>query len=267
MQNKPIGIFDSGLGGLTVTKEIIKLLPNEEIVYLGDTARVPYGTRSQDVVKDFSMDDVNFLLSKDVKIIVIACNTSSAYAGEWIKKNVNIPVFEVITPAAKLAAEITRNNVVGVIGTRGTINSQAYQKLIKGFNKNVEVVATACPLFVPFIEEGEVGSEALEIVAYKYLKDINETNADTLVMGCTHYPIIENVLVNALNNKEIKLINPGVCQAFEVSKYLKDNGLLNGSGKNVKKSFYVTDFTERFVNVAEMFLGDKIHGSLQKAVL
>ncbi len=266
MKNKPIGIFDSGLGGLTVTKEIIKLLPNEDIVYLGDTARVPYGTRSAEVVRDFSLDDAKFLLTKDVKVVVIACNTASALAGDWIKEKIKIPVFEVIAPAAKLAAETTVNNKIGVIGTRGTIGSNVYQRLIKKNNKNAEITATACPLFVPFIEEGVVESEALKIIASNYLKDIINKDVDTLVMGCTHYPIIENVL-RSIMDENVNIINPGVCQAKEVYSFLKNNDLFKDEKGEVVRSYYVTDFTERFVKVAEMFLGGKIHGSLQKAVL
>lgn len=182
-KTKPIGVFDSGLGGLTVTKEIIKIMPNENIIYLGDTARVPYGTRSKDIVRKFSLEDANFLLKKKVKCIVIACNTSSAYAGNFLKKNIKIPVFDVITPAVKGAVKVSKTGNIGVIGTTGTISSGAYK--VKYLQ--------ACPLFVPFIEEGEINSQAIELVAKKYLSWF-KGKIDTLILGCTHYPIISKTI-------------------------------------------------------------------------
>lgn len=253
MNNRPIGIFDSGLGGLTVVKEIIKVLPNEDIIYLGDTARVPYGTRSKEIVTEFSFDDANFLLSKKVKCIIIACNTSSALAGFQLKKKINIPVFDVIDPAIRTAKKVSKNGKIGVIGSRGTIGSGAYKvNYLK-----------ACPLFVPFIEEGEVDSEALKIIAKNYLMDVRKEKIDTLIMGCTHYPIIKNIIKGVLGTK-INLVNPGESVAKEVSDYLIKNNMLNNQKIIGKRSYFVTDYTERFVKVAEMFLGSEIKNNLKK---
>lgn len=255
---RAIGIFDSGLGGLTVVREIIKLLPNEDIVYLGDTARVPYGTRSKETIIEFSIEDANFLLSRNVKCIVIACNTASAFAGEVLKKNINIPVFEVITGAADKAANISRNKKIGVIGTRGTISSEAYQRKLIQRKPDLEIISQPCPLLVPFIEEAEFGSPAMEIVLQSYLEKVKGKEIDTLIMGCTHYPIIKNLIQKYFGNR-VSLIDPGVTEAQEVSDYLNKNKLLNGQKKPGERRFYVTDLTHRFLKVAEMFLGGKLH--------
>jgi len=245
-KRKAIGVFDSGLGGLTVVKEIIKALPNEDIVYLGDTARVPYGTRSKEIVTKFSIEDAKFLLNKNVKCIVIACNTSSAYAGKYLKQTIKIPVFDVIVPAMIDAKSASKRGKIGVIGTRGTIASGAYKVRYK----------EACPLFVPFIEEGEIESDALRIIVKKYLSSL-KGKIDTLIMGCTHYPIIEDLIGKELGKKVI-LINPGISVSGELKNYLTTNNLLNTGYKKGSLRFFVTDLTERFVKVAEQFLGQKI---------
>ncbi|MCX6705262.1 MAG: glutamate racemase [Candidatus Woesebacteria bacterium] len=256
MNNKAIGIFDSGLGGLTVVKEIIKVMPYEDIVYLGDTARVPYGTRSKETIIKFSFEDANFLLQKNIKCLIIACNTSSALAGAELKKKLEILVFDVITPALKEAKEISKSGKIGVIGTRGTIGSGAYSV---PFSK-------ACPLFVPFIEEGETEGDAIEIVAKNYLADFKKDNIDTLILGCTHYPIIKDVIKREVNN-DVKLIDPGKAVAKEILEYLNENKMLNVQETKGKKDYFVTDLTERFTKVAEMFLGEKIQDKLKKVVL
>jgi glutamate racemase len=256
MDNQPIGIFDSGLGGLTVFKQISKLLPNEDLIYLGDNARVPYGNRSMETVIKFSFEDANFLLKKNVKCIVIACNTSSALAGAELKEKLKIPVFDVITPALADAKKVSKSGKIGVIGTRGTIGSGAYAV---PFPK-------ACPLFVPFIEEGEIKSEALRTIAKDYLSEFKNDDIDTLIMGCTHYPIIENVIEKEVDNK-VKLIDPGISVARELKEYLTKNKMLNNQKEIGKREYFVTDYTERFIKVAEMFLGNKIEGNLKKVFL
>jgi glutamate racemase len=253
---RPIGIFDSGLGGLTVAKEIIKLLPGEDIVYLGDTARVPYGTRSEEIVRRFSLEDANFLLKHNVKIIVIACNTASAWAGEFLKKEMKVPVFEVISGAAKDAVASSRNKKIGVIGTRGTVGSGAYESKIKALESDIQVVSEACPLFVPFIEEGEISGEPLNLIAKKYLKKIKDSGVDTLILGCTHYPIIRSIIEK--ETAGIKLIDPGESEAVSVKDYLEKEGLETGRESGGKHSYFVTDLNSRFKKVAEMFLGGKI---------
>lgn len=251
-RDKPIGVFDSGLGGLTVVKEIIKLLPNEDIVYLGDTARVPYGTRSNEIIKKFSEENVTFLLKRNVKCIVIACHTSSAVAGNFLKKKFsNIPIFDVVTPVLENLKESKnlpagRQGKIGVIGTRATVNSGVYSNLNK-------IVQISCPLFVPFIEEGEVKGKLIESLVEKYL---GKLKVDTLVLGCTHYPIIKNIIKKVLPST--KLINPGVLVAEKLKNFLVKNNLVNNSKRVGKKDFYVTDLNERFIKVADMFLGEKI---------
>lgn len=247
MNNQPIGVFDSGLGGLTVVKELVKLLPHENIIYLGDTARVPYGTRSKEIIIKFSLSDVDFLLKKNVKCIVVACNTASSVAGKTLRSRSQIPIFDVIEPALKDACKI-RNGKIAVIGTRATIASGAYK-----VNYSV-----SCPLLVPFIEEGEIKSEALEIVIKNYLKPMKSKNIDTLIMGCTHYPIIETAIQKEMG-KGVKLINPGKSVSTGLTKYLTENNMLRGNRLKPKMEFYVTDLTDQFVKTAEMFLGkDKI---------
>jgi glutamate racemase len=256
MNDRPIGIFDSGLGGLTVVKEIIKSLPNEDLVYLGDTARVPYGTRSKEAVTKFSFEDANFLLTKKVKCIVIACNTSSALAGSELKKKLEIPIFDVITPALKYAKSISKNGKIGVIGTRGTIDSGAY---------NVQV-SKSCPLFVPFIEEGIIDGKILALVAKDYLSVFKKEKIDTLIMGCTHYPIIKNIIEKEIDNN-VNLVDPGKAVAEELKYSLIKNKMLNSQKGIGKRSYFVTDYTEHFIKVAEIFLGYKIRENLQKVIL
>jgi glutamate racemase len=256
MNNDPIGIFDSGLGGLTVVKEIEKILPNENIVYLGDTARVPYGTRSKEIITKFSFEDAIFLLGKNVKCIVIACNTSSALAGTELKNELKIPVFDVITPALNDAKKISKNGKIGAIGTRGTIDSGAYKV---SFSK-------ACPLFVPFIEEGVIDGEALELIAKEYLSVFKKENIDTLILGCTHYPIIKGIIKKELDNN-INLVDPGESVSKVLKEYLIKNRMQNTEEKPVERNYFVTDYTERFIKIAEVFLGRKIEHSLKKITL
>lgn len=260
MNNRPIGVFDSGLGGLSVVKEIIKVLPNEDIVYLGDTARVPYGTRSANVVRKFSFDNVSFLLTKNVKCVVIACNTSSAFAASALKRKLRIPILEVISPASEKASKISGGKV-GVIGTRGTISSGAYQKKIRTERAKLEVYATPCPLFVPFIEEGEFGPALNEVIA-NYLEALKKARIDTLILACTHYPIIEAKIRRFLGPK-VKFINQGREVALKLKEFLTEKSIL-ADDKKPKREFYVTDLTPRFIKVAEMFLGEKIDGKIKK---
>ncbi len=238
-----IGVFDSGLGGLTVVKEIKKILPSESIVYLGDTARVPYGTRSKEIVAKFSFEDAKFLLKKNVKCIVIACNTASAYAGNELKRKIKIPVFEVITPAIKKAESVSKKEKIAVIGTRGTIASKAYQ-----FD------GIACPLFVSLIEEGEIKGKLIAMVVEKYLKSLKKKEIEILVLGCTHYPLIENEIRKIVGEKVI-LINPGKEVVLNLKKFLEKNNLINKDKRKI--DYYVTDWTSNFQKVAEMFLGEK----------
>ncbi len=254
--NLPIGIFDSGLGGLTVVHEIEKILPNEDIIYLGDTARVPYGTRSKEIIQKFSKQDLEFLISKKVKCIVIACHTASSTASEYLQKNYGniIKIFEVITPTVEFSKKIKGKTVV--LATRATIQSKA-------FSKKLNSTDIACPLLVPFIEEGEVTGSLIKILVHKYLKGIK---MDNLILGCTHYPIIENIIRDEVGEK-VKLINPGVCTSLVVRNYLTENDLLKKSNKKGQLRIFVTDENSRFKKVAELFLGRKLKNNVQKVNL
>lgn len=245
MDNRAIGVFDSGIGGLTVVKELMKILPNEKIVYFGDTARVPYGSRSEETIKKFSKECISFLDKKDIKSLIIACNTVSAVAIEMLKEEFDMHILGVIIPGSKMASEVTNNNRIGVIGTNATVNSGAYEKCIKSENKQNIVYSKACPLFVPIVEEGLSDSNiALETTKH-YLEELINKNIDTLVMGCTHYPILENT-INIVVGDKIKLVNPAKETAAEMKKYLEMNNLLN-EDINVKDNiFYITDDEYKF---------------------
>lgn len=255
--NSPIGVFDSGIGGLTVLKEIFRVLPEESTVYLGDTARVPYGIRSPETVMKYSFENTRFLVSKGIKLLVIACNTSSSISLSEIKKSVSIPAIGVIEPGAHAAAGSTRNNKIGIIGTEATIKSSAYKKTIKGINKSIEVFGLACPLFVPLVEEGWTDGNIAMMIAEKYLGVIKEKGIDTLVLGCTHYPLLKGV-ISKFMGPDIKLIDSAVETAKRIKDILKGNGLERKAKGAPAREIYVTDSPERFISVGERFLKRKI---------
>jgi len=257
MNNRsPIGIFDSGLGGLTVLKKIQELLPNENYIYFGDTAHLPYGSKSNNCIIEYSENITNFLLSKNVKAIIIACNSASSVANEQIQHQCKIPVFEVITPAVESAVQITSNNRIGVIGTETTINSKIYSKNISNMNKDIYIKEIACPLFVPIIEEGLENSRIAEEIFRLYLKPIINANIDTLILGCTHYPIIKKQLSNILPDK-IKYITSGQPVGESLKKYLLKNAQLNDDTLS-KVDFYVSDSPEKFQKLGSKFLTREI---------
>lgn len=262
MDNRPIGVFDSGIGGLTVLKEIMEQLPNEDIIYFGDTARIPYGTRSKETVIKYSFQCIKFLLSKNIKAIVIACNTASAIVLESARGKFDVPIIGVIEPGAKAAISATRNNKIGVIGTSGTINSEAYQTLIRNIDKTTEVIGVACPLFVQIVEEGWEDTDVAMLAAEKYLMELKEHKIDTLVLGCTHYPILRYTLSKVMG-KEVSLVNP----AFETAKAVKEmlilNDMLKDSLDRPKYKFYVSDDPEKFRRIGGNFLRREIQ-SIEK---
>ena len=262
MNNKAIGVFDSGLGGLTVVKEIKKVLSHEDIIYLGDTARVPYGTRSKETIIKFSFQDASFLLKNKVKCIIVACNTASANASEELRNKLPVPVLDVIDPGVCGAVRSTRNKRIGVIGTRGTILSHAYKKGIKKIDNSIEVFEESIPLFVPFIEEGEISGKLITLLIKNSLSSLKNKKIDTLVLGCTHYPIIEKGIAKELNM--VRLVNPGVELAKRLKTFLGEKKLETSRKRKGKVSFYVTDLTSRFINVASMFLGEKIKSKISK---
>ncbi|MFA5523478.1 MAG: glutamate racemase [Tissierellales bacterium] len=245
MDNRPIGIFDSGIGGLTVLKEIAEQLPFEDIIYFGDTARIPYGTKSKETVIKYSLQCARFLLSKNVKAIVIACNTASALAYEETFKAINVPVLGVIQPGANATTSITKNNKIGVIGTSATINSEAYQSAIRKLNKSSEVIGVACPLFVQIVEDGWEDTDVAQITAEKYLMELKEHKVDTLVLGCTHYPILRYTLSKVMGEK-VSLVNPAFETAKEIKNLLKQNNLLSDRKEKPVYNYYVSDDPEKF---------------------
>ena len=256
MKNRPIGIFDSGVGGLTVVKEIIKSLPNEKIVYLGDTARVPYGTKSDQAIKRFSIENAEFLKKFNVKLIVVACNTASSIALTSLKKKFNIPIVGVIKPGARKAIAITKNGRIGIIGTPATIKSRAYEKEIKSISGN-KVFSKACPLLVPLAEEGWLNGNITVDIARKYLESLTSKNIDTLVLGCTHYPLLKGVISKVVG-RSVRIVDSASSVAEEVARILKKNKRLSNSSRKPIHNFFATDAVEQFMKVGGKFLGKRI---------
>ncbi len=257
LKRRPIGIFDSGIGGLTVAKSLFNILPNENVIYLGDTARLPYGTKSKETVILYSIENLKFLLSKKVKMVVVACNTASSVAVPFLQKITKIPVIGVIVPGAKASVEYSKNGKIGVIGTKGTIRSKAYRNEIKKINKEIEVYSQPCSLFVQLAEDGWTENRIAELTAREYLSGLKETGIDTLILGCTHYPILKGTISKVMG-KKIKLIDSGEETAKEVKRILEKSDLLNSGKKKGYHKFYVTDFPDNFKSISERFLGKKI---------
>ncbi len=251
---RPIGVFDSGVGGLTVVKELIRQLPYEDIVYFGDTARVPYGIKSRETIIKFSIENILFLLKHEVKLICIACNTSSSVALPVIRAHFKVPIVGVIAPGVREAVYATKNQRIGVIGTKGTIKSRAYEIQIKQLDPAIKVVVQACPLFVPFAEEGWLGGDVVLKVAKAYLKPLKEARVDTVILGCTHYPLLKGVIKEVLG-KDVALIDSAKQVAIEVKNILSHNNLLRPAGRRGRREFYVSDNPEWFSGLAENFLG------------
>lgn len=254
---KPIGVFDSGIGGLTVVRQIASTLPNESIVYFGDTARVPYGSKSNDTVIEYALQDAHFLIEKNVKAIVVACNTVSAIALNVLKEKFTVPIIGMITPGSQLALKHSQTKRIGVIGTRATISNHAYLNELKKHDAEVEVFEQACPLFVPLAEEGWTDHEATKLIAEEYLKELCDLNIDTLVLGCTHYPILSKIIQQVIGEK-VKLIDSGVASAEIVRQEINRIGLETNSHALGYQDFYVSDIPTTFKKVAELFLGQSI---------
>ena len=252
----PIGVFDSGVGGLTVAREIMRQIPNEKIVYFGDTARVPYGSKSKETVTRFSRQIVRFLQTHRVKTIVVACNTASAYALEDLEKEFDVPIIGVVKPGAKAASQATRNGRIGVIATEATIGSHIYSQYIKKINPDVTIYGKACPLFVPLVEEGLWEDPVTDEIAKRYLNELIDIDIDTLILGCTHYPLIRSTVARVMGEK-VTLVNPAFETARELRETLEKKGLLNdapiGLGEN-KYQFYVSDGAEKFKTFANSII-------------
>lgn len=247
-----LGIFDSGIGGLTVYREIRQALPGADIHYFGDTARVPYGTKSAETVTRYSLQIGSYLHARGVDAVVAACNTASAYAIEALRSVLPIPVFGVVAPGALAAVRSTTSGVIGVIGTRGTISSGAYQRAIAELDPDIKVVAAHCPLFVPLVEEGWLLDPITQKVAIRYLKPLMKEGVDTLVLGCTHYPMLKEV-ITAVMGHEVTLIDSAQEAAVKLKKYLDDNGFVDETGSGTDL-FEVTDLPKRFLDVGQTFL-------------
>ena len=254
-KNAPVGVFDSGVGGLTVAREIMRNLPSEKIVYFGDTARVPYGSKSKDTVIRYSSQIVHFLREQNVKAIVIACNTASAFALEAVQDKLDIPVLGVIEAGARVAAEETKNKRVGVIGTVGTVGSGIHESYLKRLDPEITVIGKACPLFVPLVEEGWLHDPVTVEVASRYLQELKDEQVDTLILGCTHYPLIRSTIQEVMGEK-VRLVNPAYETALELKSLLTKMDLLSSGEQQAEfpYRFYVSDLADEFKEFANSIL-------------
>ncbi len=253
----PIGVFDSGIGGLTVVRELMRQLPGESIIYFGDTARVPYGPKSPDTVLRYSREIAGFLVTQGVKAIVIACNTATAHALPALREELKIPVLGVIEPGARAAVAATKTKRVGVIGTAGTIKSGAYEKEIKRLAPEAFVFSAACPLFVPLIEEGWTDDDATRMIADRYLAPIAEAGTDTLVLGCTHYPLLKSAIGRVVG-REVRLIDSAEETARETAQTLRTHNIETVQPNGARYRFIASDAPEVFLDIGQRFLGSSI---------
>lgn len=254
-RNAPVGVFDSGVGGLTVAREIMRNLPSEKIVYFGDTARVPYGSKSKETIIRYSRQIIRFLQEQQVKAIVVACNTASAFALDAVRDELDIPIIGVIEPGARVAAEETKNKRVGIIGTIGTVDSGIHEDYLKMLDPQITVIAKACPLFVPLVEEGWLHDSVTLEVAGRYLKEFKDEEVDTLILGCTHYPLLRST-IRTVMGEDVRLVNPAYETALELLRLLKEKDLLStGTGQEeFPYRFYVSDLADKFKDFANSIL-------------
>lgn len=257
MNNRPIGVFDSGLGGLTVVKELMSQIPNESVVYFGDTARIPYGTRSKDTVIKYSMQCIRFLLSKNIKTVVIACNTASSIALDVLKEIFDIPIMGVIEPGAAAAIQATCNNNIGIIGTEATIQSKAYSSIIAEKNADIKTYEVACSLFVPIVEEGWSDTEVARLTAQRYLGTMKMKQVDTVILGCTHYPLLTNTISQVMGPK-VTLINPAVDTVRGLRRLLEEKDMFRETNIKPQYYYYLSDFGQKFRQIGSRFLGKNI---------
>lgn len=265
ISSAPIGVFDSGRGGLTVAREILRQLPNEKIVYFGDTARVPYGSKSKETVIRYSRQIVRFLLTKNVKAIVVACNTASAFALEALTNEFNIPIIGVIKPGAKTAVESTRTKRIGVIGTEGTIRSAIYTQVIHEYDREAIVLGKACPLFVSLVEEGWLHDTVTDEVAARYLSEFKDRDIDTLIMGCTHYPLIRSTIMKVVG-EDVFLVNPAYETAISLKKLLAEKEIASQEDlipRSDMYDFYVSDAPRNFVEFANSIMPIEVVNATQ----
>ncbi len=266
MDNNAIGVFDSGLGGLTAVRELNKILPNENIIYFGDTARIPYGSRSRNTVLRYANEDIEFLRKHDIKMIIAACGTVSSVIGD-ISDIDGIPFTGVLIPASKSACNATRNGKIGIIGTPATIRSGSFKKTVEAMRPGTQVFANPCPLFVHLVENGYIDREnkVTKLVAEEYLEPIKKAGVDTLILGCTHYPIIKDIIADYMGDN-VTLIDTGAESAKYAKKCLSEKNLLSGSTEKGKNTFYVSDSTELFGDTARIFLGHDVSGEVFSSI-
>lgn len=253
----PIGVFDSGIGGLTVVRELRRTLPNESILYFGDTARLPYGPKSPRIVRRYAHEAADFLLSRGVKLMVVACNTATAHALDALRDVLPVPVVGVIEPGARVAADYTRSRRIGVLGTTGTVASGAYDRLLRTLVPDARIYAQPCPLFVPLVEEGFADHRATELIAVDYVRPLREVDVDVVILGCTHYPLLRPLLARLLGSS-VRLVDSGAATARAVEGLLDGNGLRAPKANDGSGSFAVTDSPLRFREAGSRFVGDLI---------
>jgi len=252
-----VGIFDSGVGGLTVLRELTRVIPQEDTIYFGDTARVPYGTKSPETVTRYAHEITSFLIRRDIKLLVVACNTASAVALPSLKRHFPIPVVGVIEPGARRAVEVSRSGRIGVIGTAGTIRSSAYTRAIKRLNPQAEVLTKACPLFVPLAEEGWVDNQVARLTAQTYLQELKDAGIDTLVLGCTHYPLLKPVIAEVMG-ADVTLVDSAAETALTVAGILGQKKMLRPASETGNHHYYVSDIPAGFIRVGNRFLGGRL---------
>ena len=253
----PIGVFDSGIGGLTVVSEMMRQLPHESIIYFGDTARVPYGPKSPDTVRRYSHEITSFLRAEGVKAVVVACNTATAHALPMLREELPMPVVGVVEPGARAAVDASRGGAIGVIGTKGTIASGAYERAIRALAPDILITARACPLLVPLVEEGWTDAEATDIIAREYLAPMSAAHIDTLVLGCTHYPLLKPLLARILGN-DVRLIDSARETAAETGRVLDAKGLRADARSVPRHRFIASDAPQQFLELGQRFLGSAI---------
>ena len=253
---RPIGVFDSGIGGLSVVKELRRLLPGEDIVYFGDTARLPYGTKSKETVVRFSCEIVRFLMRFRIKLGVVACHTASSYSLPTLRRHFSIPILGVVQPGARQALALTRTKRIGVLGTRATIQSRSYEKEMKRLDRNVKVFSQSCPLFVPLVEEGHFNGDVTHQIAETYLDPMARSGVDTVILGCTHYPLLKDV-IGSVFGPRVKLVDSAQAVAWQVRDLLEAQGLLV-NGKQGCTRYFVSDEPRHFIKVGSLFLDGKI---------
>ncbi len=262
MQNKllPVGVFDSGLGGLTAVREIKKILPCEDIIYFGDTGRLPYGTRSPEIIKKYACDDMNFLLTNSVKAVLVACGTVSSTALELLQNTFDVPVIGVVEPASRLACSLSKTGRIGVLATPSTVSAGAFDKTVKSINPDAEVLGVGCPMFVPLVENGYIDNDnpITTEIAREYVSKLADFKPDVIILGCTHYPLIKDIVKKCASEiiGDVEIVDSGSCAAAALKEYLELMGLANESGG--KHNFFVSDNPHNFSNTASLFLGEQV---------